>query len=450
MSELHLGTAELDRSGPDEARPTRQRYVVLASACALALVTYLLRVGFSAVGTELRTDLGLSQDHLGSLMAAFMIAYGIFEVPWGLAGDRFGVRGPLSLVALGGALTTGLLAIAALLPGVTWIFAALLLLRGLFGAFQAGTFPLVSRMITDWMPTTERGSAQGFIWMSSRFGGSIAPLMLIPLFQLLNSWKSPLVIAAVIAGSWALFFFPWFRNQPEDSQRVNAAERELITSGRASRSAGHGATPWGRMLRSRSVWALCIMYGGLGYTGNFFLTLLKDYLTTQRALPLDTVKWLTALPYVCGVVACLAGGWLSDVIIRRTGRRNLGRRAVGIFGLLMGAVAILATVWVENVYLLGLLLCITFTGNDLSMGPAWAAAADKGERHSGTLSGLMNMVASFSGAVMSKLTGAMLSADYQTLPFVVFFLAYGVGALAWLFVDVTETLGDHEPPIEHP
>ena len=58
------------------------------------------------------------------------------------------------------------------------VVAFLVLLRFLFGAFQAGTFPSISRMMADWMPTTERGSAQGTIWMSSRMGGALAPLAL--------------------------------------------------------------------------------------------------------------------------------------------------------------------------------------------------------------------------------------------------------------------------------
>ena len=62
------------------------------------------------------------------------------------------------------------------------------------------------------------------------------------------------------------------------------------------------------MLHSRSVWCLCLMYGGLGFSGNFFLFFLPDYLKTQRALPPGQAKWLSALPFVFGVFACLAGG----------------------------------------------------------------------------------------------------------------------------------------------
>jgi ACS family glucarate transporter-like MFS transporter len=434
-------------AGDPTEHPTSVRYAVLGAACILAVLTYLLRVGFSAVSTELRTDVGLSQSHLGYLTAAFMIAYGLLEVPWGSIGDRLGVRGPLVLVALGGALTTGAVALVSVLPGsVSLTLAVLLVLRFLFGAFQAGTFPLISRMIADWMPTAERGQAQGLIWMSSRLGGSLAPFLLIPLFQALGNWQSPLLIVMGIALLWPLAFWPLFPGHPEDSSRVNAAERALIASGRATRSVtSHHDTPWGRMLRSRSVWCLCLMYGGIGYSGNFFLFFLKDYLATQRGLSPGQVKWLMAMPFVFGVGACLVGGAVSDAIIRRTGNRLWSRRVVGMAGLSLAAVTIVATLSVQNVWWLGALLCITFFGNDLSMGPAWAAAADKGGRYTGALSGLMNMTASFTGAAAMVIAGWLFDRGYDSLPFLLFGLSYAAGALAWLGVNVTHTLDNGDP-----
>ena len=51
--------------------------------------------------------------------------------------------------------------------------------------------------------------------------------------------------------------------------------------------------------------------------------------------------------------------------------------------------------------MLGLLLALAFFGNDLAMAPAWAAAADIGERYTGILAGTMNMTASFMAAVQA-------------------------------------------------
>lgn len=430
----------------DAGHPTGVRHIVLGSVCVLAIVTYVLRVGFNSVSGAMRSDLGLGQDHWGYISAAFMIAYGLFEVPWGHLGDRVGVRGPLIWVALGGSVTTAAIALVKLLPpGIGPVLVSILVLRFLFGVFQGGTFPLVSRMMTDWIPTSERGRAQGLVWMSSRVGGSLAPLILIPLFERLGSWPTPLVLVAGFGLLWAAWFGLWYQGKPEQTTRVNAAELAIIAAGRSAKAVGHHATPWGRMLRSRSVWALCAMYGGLGFSGNFFLFFLPDYLKTQRHLPPGQIKWLAALPFAFGVVACLVGGAASDWIIRRTGNRRWSRRSIGMFGLALGAVGMLATAYTRDVVWLGVMLCVTFFGNDLSMGPAWAAATDKGGRHAGTLSGLMNMTASFTGAAAMTLVGELFDAGYELLPFYLFAVGYIVGCLSWLGVDITHTLSDDDP-----
>ena len=169
------------------------------------------------------------------MMAAFMIGYGLFEIPWGFLGDRFGVRNILAAIILGGSTLTACLALVAFLPrNVLVVVSFLVLLRFLFGAFQAGTFPSISRMMADWMPTTERGSAQGTIWMSSRMGGALAPLLLVWLFAVMGDWKMPLVLVAVLGLAWCAWFWPWFRNLPEEMSQVNRAERKLIEAGRAA------------------------------------------------------------------------------------------------------------------------------------------------------------------------------------------------------------------------
>ena len=129
-------------------------------------------------------------------MAAFMIGYGVFEMPWGFLADRFGVRNVLAAIILGGSTLTAGLALVGVpaARSVALIVGLLVLLRFLFGAFQAGTFPAISRMMADWMPTTERGSAQGAVWMSSRMGGALAPLLLVWLFTRMGDWKLPLVL----------------------------------------------------------------------------------------------------------------------------------------------------------------------------------------------------------------------------------------------------------------
>ncbi len=443
MSEAIPSDPDLAAFGLSEApaRPTWVRYQVLLSACALAVITYLHRVGFATAAAEFKTPLGLTDDHISWLMAAFMVGYGVFEMPWGYLGDRLGVRHVIAAVILGGSILTACVALVAILPpSLALLFGFLIVIRFLFGVFQAGTFPAISRMMADWLPTTERGSAQGAIWMASRMGGFIAPVVLVRLIFVMGGWKIPWLLFACLGLVWCAAFWPWFRNRPRDMAMVNLAEQKLIEAGQAGRiQHPHGDVPWAKMLHSPSVWSLFLMYGFLGFSGNFYLTLLPTYLKHHRHFDSELASWLTSLPFGFGVLACLAGGSISDAIIRRSGRK-WGRRLVGAAGLAVAGSAIVAVPWVESTWMLGFLLVLAFFGNDLAMGPAWAAAADIGERYTGVLSGAMNMMASFMAAVESRWLGHLLGQDDLVLPFVLLASSYALGAIAWFGVDVRKTL----------
>ncbi len=211
------------------------RYVVLAAACGLAVVAYLQRVGFATAVTELKQPTGLSDYDLSLLMAAFMLAYGLVEIPIGVIGDKLGVRHVLTVLVVGWSVLTGLIAWVLWLPPHTfWPLAYLLLLRAAFGMFQGGMFPLTSRLLADWMPVSERGLAQGCLWTSSRLGGALAPVVVVHLFQTFGIGQGAFWILAAVGFVWAALFWPWFRGAPELMPGVNAVELQTIASGRCS------------------------------------------------------------------------------------------------------------------------------------------------------------------------------------------------------------------------
>ena len=422
------------------AKPTRVRYGVLAALCAVSLVTYVDRVGFAVGAPYLKKDLGFNDQEIGYLLSAFFWAYGAFQILGGWLGDRLGSRHLLTILVLGWSLTTGAIALVVYVPGHQAQLWFLIILRLLFGMFQAGGFPVMSRINADWMPVTMRGMSQGLIWMSSRLGGALIPLALVPMFAAFGTWRTPFWILAGIGIVWSVFFWPWFRDTPEESPRANAAERKLIVAGRAGRAEGVYTVPWREMLRSRSAWCLCLSYGFAGFPSTFFLGLLPTYLRDHRHLSDDVTKLLTSLPLAFGVVACIAGGVLSDWIIRRTGDRRMGRRINGVVGMAIAAFAIAATVWVEDVRLLAFLLCLTFVCNDVAMGPAWASCADIGERAAGTLGGAMNMMANIGGAVSALIAGYLFQHHHPEWVFLIFSCSYALAALCWLGVDATKPL----------
>jgi MFS transporter, ACS family, glucarate transporter len=422
---------------PPLERPTRVRYLVLAAACSLAVLTYVHRLAFAGVAPALLSDLDLDDTKLGYLMSAFLLAYGLFQLPSGVVGDLAGARHLLTLLVLGWSLATAAVALIFPTPAAPLLpFALLLVLRFLFGMFQAGAFPPLGRVTADWMPVPERGTAQGLIWMASRLGGALTLPLVAGLLAWWGGWRVPLVLLAGLGLVWCAWFWPWFRNTPAQMPRVNRAERALIESGRPP-AVARGPVPWGRLLSARSVWGLCLMYGCGAFVSNIFVTLLPSYLQRHRHLPAGTTGWISGAPLAAGVVGCALGGLLSDALIRRTGNRKWGRRVTGMAGHTLAGACLLSTLWVEHPLLLGLLLALTMFGNDLGMGPAWAACADVGERYAGAVSGAMNGVGNLFGAVGMALAGSLLDRGEYVLLFGIFSGAYWLAALSWLLIDST-------------
>src|SRR4051812_16956223 len=122
---------QTDADGPCILRPTCVRYQVLLALCLLSFVLYLDRICIGQAVGDIETELDISHTRMGFVLAAFTLAYGLFEVPVGHWGDRHGSRGVLTRIVLWWSLFT-------MLTGAATGFYLLLIVRFLFGAGEAG------------------------------------------------------------------------------------------------------------------------------------------------------------------------------------------------------------------------------------------------------------------------------------------------------------------------
>jgi len=214
------------------------RHRVLGMLFLLAVVTYVDRVCISVAGTTMQRDLGLSLQQWGWVLGAFSLSYAVFEVPSGALGDRIGPRRVLARIVTWWSAFTAL-------TGLATGFWPLLVTRFCFGAGEAGAFPNAAATITRWFPPRERAGAQGVVWMASRFGAAISPVLVVPL-QAALSWRATFFVFGGVGILWAIWWYAWFRDDPREKRGVSA--REIAEIGIAAGSHKHAATPWQRIL----------------------------------------------------------------------------------------------------------------------------------------------------------------------------------------------------------
>jgi nitrate/nitrite transporter NarK len=417
-----------DLSPPMLEKPTRVRFGVLGFACALSMVTYLDRVCFGSVADYIKGEFGLSDTQKGWLFSAFALAYAAFEVPSGALGDLFGPRRTLIRIVLWWSAFTALTGMIWPTPWAPLLgFVLLLGVRFLFGMGEAGAYPNIARAFLNWFPFSERGSAQGAVWMAGRFGGGITPLVVLALVYSTTSgdgppvvhWRHIFWVLGALGLVWSLLFFLWFRDRPEQKPGVNRAELALIRAGDGSHADGHKNIPWRRMLRSPNLWALCLMYFCASYGWYFNITWLPGFLKDQHGVTAQTrgfwtTSFMTGAPLLFGSLACLVGGLLTDGFIRRTGNRKWGRRLFGVIGHGVCAVCYLLSVTAANPWPFVLAIAFAAFWNDLTMGSAWAICLDIGKGFSGIVSGCMNTVGNLGGFAAGFLTGVVL--DWYSAP----------------------------------
>lgn len=353
-------TAVAEPHGANSAGRTRFRFWVLALLCSLAFLTYLDRICIMRVQGDIERDLGFpnltpadeqsvherglendsatrarlardrATERMSWVFSAFVAGYILFEVPCGWLGDRWGARVVIFRIVLCWSLFTaatggvkGLAGLFSANAGPEQWLTTLVAIRFLFGIGEAGAYPNIARALGRWFPFRERATAQSFIWLASRFGGAFAPIIIGGLIMFGGNWQRAFWILGLLGMVWAAFFYVWFRDRPEDKPQVNAAEQEWIrTSGTEAGSIYDDASAsvfrWASLLSPNAL-ALCLVSFCVSFCFYFYITFLPKYLKDEFQVDYAQSQWISGLPLLLGGFACLAGGFLSDYAIRKTG-----------------------------------------------------------------------------------------------------------------------------------
>jgi MFS family permease len=411
------------------AGPARSR--VLAFAFALSVITYLDRVSISTAAPYITKELGLTMLQMSVVFSAFTLAYSIFEIPSGWLADTRGARSVLTRIVLWWSAFT-------MLTGGAWSYGSLLITRFLFGAGEAGAFPGVSRAFSRWFPLRERGRANGLLFLGSRAGGAVAPALSLLLIREWG-WRWSFVAFGSIGIVWAVLWYRFFRDEPEEHPEVSREELEWIRQD-GPRAAGHRAVPWRKLLASRNLYAICGMYFAFGYGLYFYFTWLPTYLIQVLGFSALAGGALAGLPFVLAGGADLLGGLLTDRLSAMRGLR-VGRSLLGCGAFSGSALLLLGSTAMDGRLPKAILIALALASADLGLAAAWAVCLDVGRRHAGVVTGAMNTFGNLGGVLAPLVVGYVVQKfGSWNVAFQVSAAIYVVGGMLWLFIDPTKRL----------
>ncbi len=417
----------------------KKRHIVVGLLGLVSIITFLDRMAIAVTGATIQSQLGISSEEWGWVLGAYVIAYALFEVPSGAMGDRNGYRRELTRITVWWSFFTTMTAACRNF----WQLASS---RFLFGIGAAGAYPNMSGVLYRWLPSHERARGQGVIWAASRFGGALAPLILVPI-EARFGWRAVFVVLGVIGLVWAIGWRLWFHDRPEDQPGITQAEVEEIGSG-GSDEHSHAGTPWGELLRLPQLWLIALAYAFYAFGSWFFFSWFPIWMVKGAGFTVLQMGLYGSIPFFLGMVGNLFGGVLCDRLAERIGMRHAYTRITATC-LTLTAVLLVAMSMVESKLAVVLTAGASFAVMDTMLPAAWAMCMAIGGRFGGTATAVMNTAGNIGGFLCTVIFGYIVAATANyDLPVQGVALMVFIAAIIFSRIDCTQGLDAKARPKE--
>ena len=423
----------------------RIRWLLIGWMFAISAVAYLDRVNISIAGKLMEAEFGLNDIQLGWVFSSFVLGYALFQAPGGRMADRYGPRKVIGIAAIWWAVFTALTGLAP--AGLTASLAGLMLIRFALGLGESVVYPASNRLVAFWIPSQERGLANGLIFAGVGAGAGLSP-PLIAYVMSQYGWRSAFLTCAGIGVVAGVVWYWLCRDLPEEHPWLGQEEASYIRAALPARATKQPPIPWRKILTNRSVAALTLSYITFGYAAYIFFSWFFIYLSKVRNLDLKASSFYGMLPFLAMAISSPLGGLISDKLSKRYGQR-VGRCGVAGISIAFAALFIALGPRAEDARIASIVLAGGAGALYLSQSMFWSVTSELGGRSAGSVSGLMNMGNQIAGATTASLSPIIAAQFGWTSSFTTAAFLCALGALAWIFVDPEESLVDSSQTAEN-
>ncbi len=236
---------------------------------------------------------------------------------------------------------------------------------------------------------------------------------------------------------WVIAWHLWYRDDPAQHPRVNAAELDIIVKDRPAETAHPGGWPfWRNLLQQRNVRLLCLLYMPNCATFYFCITWLPSYLQNQHGFE----KARAGLGRVAAACSPASPRNSSADTSRTCSRVAMaspsgGARPVSSATHCAAVFILLASVATDPV-MAAVYIALAASTCMLTTAPAWSTCVDIGRENSGTVSATMNTSGQIAAILSQPIVGYSLDWFHNwNVPFWLLAGLFVMGAICWAFVE---------------
>ncbi len=418
----------------------RYRYVVALLLFVAGVINYMDRAALGVAAPFVRADLGLSPSQLGVIFSTFFFGYALFAFVGGTLADRYGPRAVYSWAAAAWSVLCAL-------TGVVTGFGQLFAVRALFGFAEGPMNSTTNRTITTWFPREETARTIGVTFSGQTVGSALAAPV-VGLLALSLGWRTAFFIIGAAGLAWVVAWRLLVSDLPRDNPRVGADEIALVEASRATSplSAADSARPLRAYLLLPSTLALGLGMFAVNYTLYIFISWLPSYLTDALHMPVKQMSVVAAIPWACGFVGYVGGGFIADYLYRRMADRFAARKLTTIAPLAVGGLALLAVPFAPGAVAAVALIALAVMMLTSSVQSCWATIHELvPENRVGGVSGFIHLLSNLSGIVGPTATG--LAVQYLGGYSSAFVIAAAIAAAGVVAMAIFVTRGTPSPQL---
>ncbi|MDR3441353.1 MFS transporter [Telmatospirillum sp.] len=319
-----------------EQAVVKTRWRLVPFMLSLYILAFLDRANIGFAKQAYQLDTGLSNEAFAFGAGIFFAAYAFLGAPANLLMKQFGAKRWIGCTTL----VWGILSASMSYADSEWKFLAI---RTALGAAEAGFFPGMIYLTSQWFPQRYRAGVMGLFYMGAPLALTLGSPLSGALLEMHGfagrpGWYWMFMVEgllAVMAGFWT---FCYLDDQPSEARFLTQEERGSLLAELAGEERTKETSRISEAMRDFRVWHLAIIYMiiQISVYGLIF------FLPTQVAALLGTTvgftaSLVTAIPWI----AALAGTYYIPRYSDRTGeRRNIAAVTLLVSGIGIGVSAV--------------------------------------------------------------------------------------------------------------